>query len=55
MASFMAMIVASAVGMLLHGPLDGLFGVLPGEAIGLVIAFVVYFYARRWLVEQRGD
>ncbi|HTO53265.1 MAG TPA: hypothetical protein VMR50_07750 [Myxococcota bacterium] len=55
MASLMAMVVASLVGILLHGPLDGLFGVLPGEAIGLVVASVVYFYARRWLKELRGE
>ncbi|HTO53261.1 MAG TPA: hypothetical protein VMR50_07730 [Myxococcota bacterium] len=55
MTSFMAMIVASAVGMLLRGPLDGLLGVVPGEAIGFILAFAVYFYARRWLAELRGE
>ncbi|HTO05705.1 MAG TPA: hypothetical protein VMR86_01505 [Myxococcota bacterium] len=55
MASFMAMVVASLVGLGLRDPLDGLFGVVPGEALGLVVGLVVYFYARRWLRELRGE
>jgi EamA domain-containing membrane protein RarD len=55
MAGFMAMVVASAVGLLLRGPLDGVLGVVPGEALGLVVAFAVYFFTRRWLAELRGE
>jgi hypothetical protein len=51
----MAAAVASVAGLLLRGPLDGLFGVVAGEAIGLVAAGFVYFYAQRWLAELRGE
>ena len=55
MTSFMVMAVATVVCLLLRGPLDGLFGVVPGELIGLVIGGFVYFYARRYFAGLRGE
>jgi hypothetical protein len=52
---FMAMLVASAAGLLLRDPLDGVFGVGLGEALGLVLAGVIYFFANRMLRELRGE
>ena len=51
----MAMLLASAVGLLLRDPLDGVLGVGLGEALGLVIAAAVYFFANRMLKELRGE
>jgi hypothetical protein len=51
----MAMLVASAAGLLLRDPLDGAFGVGLGETLGLVIAAVVYYYAKQFLGELRGE
>jgi hypothetical protein len=51
----MAMLVASAAGLLLRDALDGLFGVGIGEALGLVLAALIYFFANRLLKELRGE
>jgi hypothetical protein len=53
--SFMAMMVASAAGLLLRDPLDGLLGVVPGEALGAIVGIAVYFVTRRWLAELRNE
>lgn len=55
MTSFMAMVVATAAGLLLRSPLDGLFGVIPGEVIGLIVGVFVYYYSRRWLAAMRDE
>jgi hypothetical protein len=55
MTSFMAMVVATVAGLLLRGPLDGLFGVIPGEVIGLIVGGFVYYWSRRWLKELRDE
>ena len=51
----MAMLVASAAGLFLRDPLDGLFGVGLGEALGLVLAALIYFFANRLLKDLRGE
>ena len=49
------MLVASAAGLLLRDPLDELFGVGIGEALGLLLAALIYFFANRLLKELRGE
>jgi hypothetical protein len=55
MTTFLAMLVAAAAGLLLRDPLDGIFGVGLGEALGFAAGVFIYYYARRILRELRDE
>jgi hypothetical protein len=54
MPTFVAMVIASLAGWLVEGPVRATLGLFTSMLVSLLVATVVFFYAKRFVSDLRG-
>ena len=52
--TFVAMLIASLAGWLVEGPVRATLGPIASMAVGLLVAAVAFFFAKRFVSDLRG-
>lgn len=55
MPTFVAMLIASAVGWLVDAPVREMFGPVPSTVASLVVGTVAFFFAKQILTDLKGS